>query len=295
MNAVFSRIPEHDGSHADGKRALRAWLRQLRSLPRLTHDEEKALIVEAQHDISSPAAATIIERHTYLAVLVALDFQFARYDPFDMVSDGIEGLMTALQRFEVDRGWRFSTYAKFWVRARISDAVATHHGALRFGTSRGHRKVLRNIGRLDRQLRKQGLVPTDALIARALSVKEEEVTTARIYLTVPSVSAESPIGVEEGFAWIDTAADDSPNSEMLVADAEEHALRKSLFNEFADTLSEREQLLWFERMVSDEPRSTPDIAEQLGVSRQRVSQVEGAVRQKLRRYVERSGTQELVA
>lgn len=294
MAHALDRIPTHDGSRQDEERALRRWLQSLKRLPRLTLEEEQALVRVAQNDPGSREAETLIERHVYLSVLTALDFRFARYGLFDMVQDGVEGLMTALQRFEPERNLRFSTYARWWVRARIADAVATHHGALRFGTSRGHRKVLRNLTRTERSLRTQGLIPSAALVARALDVKPDDVTAARTFLAVSALSAESPIGEDGSVTWLDMQADDGPSVEMLVEERLTTEKRDELFDRFAATLNERELLLWNERMVAEDPRTTPDLAEQLGVSRQRVSQVEGAVRSKLRRFVETRSSVEVL-
>lgn len=295
MAQALQFIPSHDGSRIGEERALRQWLRELKRLPRLEPDEERALAIAAQRDPDGREAAVLLERHTYLAVLTALDFRFARYGLFDMVHDGIEGLVMALQRFDTERGLRFSTYARFWVRARIADAVATHHGALRFGTSRGHRKVLRNLTRTERALRRQGLVPSAALVGRALDVSREDVEAARTFLSVSALSAESPVGEDGTMWWIDTLAADGPDVDAVVHEHRTVEARAETFASFAATLSDRERLLWNERMVSDDPRSTPDLAAELGVSRQRISQVEGNVRRKLRQYVDREGIAEVIA
>ena len=295
MPNALQQIPAHDGSRAGEERALRRWLQSLKRLPRLTIEEEQGLVARAQEDPASPEAQTLIERHVYLTVLTALDFRFARYGLFDMVQDGIEGLMTALERYEPERQLRFSTYARWWVRARISDAVSMHHGVMRFGTSRGHRKVLRNLSRTERALRTQGLVPSAALVARALDVSEDDVTAARTFLAVAAISAESPVGPEGSASWLELHADDGPSVEAVVEARLTAERRSAAFEEFAATLNTRERMLWDERMVAEDPRTTPDIAAELGVSRQRISQVEGAVRKKLRRFVESTGAPDLLS
>jgi RNA polymerase sigma-32 factor len=295
MPDPMQSIPSHDGSRHGEERALRSWLRTLNRLPRLSPDEERALLIAAQASPGGAAAATLLERHVYLAGLTALDFRFARYSLFDMVNDGIEGLVMAMQRFEVERGLRFSTYARFWVRARIADAVATHHGPMRFGTSRNHRKVLRSLTRAERSLRKQGLIPSAQLLARALGVTPPDVEAARLFLSVAPQSVEAPLGEEGSALWLDAYASDEPDLVSIVADHRAHAARVEAFDAFAETLSPREQQLWRERMVSEDPRTTPELAEELGVSRQRVSQVEGGVRRKLEQYILRTGVADVIA
>lgn len=295
MPDPMQSIPSHDGSRLGEERALRAWLRTLNRLPRLSAEEERGLVVAAQANPGGPEAATLLERHVYLAGLTALDFRFARYSLFDMVNDGIEGLVMAMQRFEVERGLRFSTYARFWVRARIADAVATHHGPFRFGTSRNHRKVLRSLTRTERSLRKQGLVPSAQLLARALGVTPPDVEAARLFLSAPPQSVEAPIGEDGGTLWLDAYASDDPDVDVVVAAHLASEARREAFDAFEETLSPREQQLWQERMVSDAPRTTPELADELGVSRQRISQVEGGVRRKLEQYILRTGVAEVIA
>ena len=250
MPNALQQIPAHDGSRAGEERALRRWLQSLKRLPRLTIEEEQRLVARAQEDPAVSADAHRAARVPHGADRAGLPLRALR--ALRHGQDGIEGLMTALERYEPERQLRFSTYALVGPcshQRRGVDAPRRHALRDQPRAQEGPPQPLPNRARAAHA----GLVPSAALVARALDVSEDDVTAARTFLAVAAISAESPVGPEGSASWR-AARNDGPSVEAVVEARLTAERRSAAFEEFAATLNTRERMLWDERMQAEDPR-----------------------------------------
>ena len=187
----------------------------------------------------------------------------------DLIAEGTIGLMEAAQRWEPEHGANFNTYASNWIRARVQEFVQKNSSAFKVG-GRTVRTLFQSLARV---LRKHGKDADVELIASELSLDVAQVTEALQFMNRNGRSLDAPMG-PEGRPFYEVTADNSLNPEQALLAKEEEQGANDLFVSFGKSLSERDRVIYFERMLSDEPRGLQDLADQLGVSAERVRQLE---------------------
>jgi RNA polymerase sigma-32 factor len=196
----------------------------------------------------------------------------------ELIAEGNVGLMQALAKFEPERGFRFSTYAMWWIRAAMHEYILHNRSLVKMGTTPAQKKLFFNLGRLKRELGEFGagdLAPQAvASIAEALEVSEAEVIEMNRRLAARDQSLTAPLRAEGETEWQDMLVAEDQDQESLVAEASELAWRRDLLNEGLKALSEREQRILMERRLKDEPMTLEDLRKVYGVSRERVRQIE---------------------
>ena len=196
----------------------------------------------------------------------------------DLIAEGTIGLMEAAQRWEPEHGANFNTYANNWIRARVQEFVQKNSSAFRV-SGRTVRTLFQSLARVIRQ---HGKDVDAALIAKELNLNEAEVSEALQFMNRQGRSLDAPMG-PEGRPFYEVTADDSLDPEAALIAKEEEQETNDLFMSFGATLSERHQVVYFERMLADNPRGLKDLANQLGVSAERVRQIEGIIFNKLQK------------
>jgi RNA polymerase sigma-32 factor len=222
----------------------------------------------------------------YLRLVVAMAARFKRYGlPMnDLVQEGSVGLMQAASRFEPEREVRFSTYASWWIRAAMQDFVLRNWSIVRTGTTSAQKTLFFNLRRLRARLDDvQDRVAPAALeeIARRLGTPQRDVAAMAARLSAPDRSLNAPI-TEDGGEWQDILADDGADPEAIVMHEHDGAARSRLVHAAMGDLSERERLIVSERMLSEEATTLEVLGQRLGVSKERVRQIESAALTKLR-------------
>ena len=194
----------------------------------------------------------------------------------DLIAEGTIGIINAAQRWEAEHGANFNTYANNWIRAAIQEFVQKNSSAFKVG-GRTVRTLFQSLARVIRQ---HGKDADPALIARELNLDVAQVTEALQFMSRRGRSLDAPMG-PEGRPFYEVTADDSLDPEAALIAKEEEQGTNDLFVSFGATLSERDQVIYFERMLADEPRGLKDLASQLGVSAERVRQLEQRIFAKL--------------
>jgi RNA polymerase primary sigma factor len=264
--------------------AMALYLRELRRHPLLTADEEVELAKRVELG-DREARDRMINSNLRLVVSIARRYQGGTLSLLDLIQEGTLGLIRAVEKFDWRRGFRFSTYATLWIQQAIQRGLANTERTIRLPVhvvehqqrvSRAERELLASLGR----------DPTDAEIAERSRLSEERVATVR-ELPRTITSLDRPVG-EEGDATLgDLMAADTPEP---TADLELN-LRSEALEEALRDLPEREALVLRRRfgLGDDEPRTLAQVGDEIGVTRERVRQIE---RDALRRLAER---RELVA
>jgi RNA polymerase sigma-32 factor len=228
----------------------------------------------------------------YMRLVVSMAGKFRNYGlPMsDLVQEGNIGLMQAAARFEPDREVRFSTYASWWIRASIQDYVLRNWSIVRTGTTAAQKSLFFNLRRLRAGLNdggSQALSPESrAFIAKELSVEEREVEMMASRLSASDRSLNAPL-VEAGEGeWQDFLVDEAPLPEAAVMHSRDDATRHEWLETALATLTARERNIIEQRRLIDEPQTLEFMGRALGISKERVRQIEHHALKKLKAALE---------
>ncbi|WP_434290512.1 RNA polymerase factor sigma-32 [Celeribacter sp. SCSIO 80788] len=233
----------------------------------------------------------------YMRLAISTAAKFKRYGaPMnDLIQEAGLGLMKAAEKFDPDRGVRFSTYAVWWIKASVQDYVMRNWSLVRTGSTSAQKSLFFNMRRVQARLEREAMAQGAALdrdqllqmIAMDLGVplRDVEMMDGRLSGSDFSLNAQQS-GDEEGREWIETLADEGETTAEMVGEAHDQAQLKIWLGEAMDTLSERERFILRERKLADEPRTLESLGEELSLSKERVRQLEAGALQKMRTILE---------
>ena len=263
------------------------YLSEIRRFPILERDQEYALAKRWREHRDHEAANRLVTSHLRLAAKIAMGYRGYGLPMVEIISEGNVGLMQALNRFEPERGVRFSTYAMWWIKASIQDYVLRSWSLVKIGTTAAQRKLffkLRSAKNKIAALESGDLHPDQvALIAKDLDVSDHEVVDINRRL-VGDKSINVPLHENgETGEWQDRLIDESPSPETIVVEQDEKERRLNALTAAVEVLNERERLIFEARHLVDEPETLEELAEKFGVSRERIRQIEVRAFEKVRK------------
>ncbi len=254
--------------------------------PLLSPEEEHDLAVEYKEYGELRAAYRLVTGNLRLVVKLAREYQHANEQLLELIQEGNLGLMEAVQKFDPYRGVRFPSYAVWWIRAYMLRFLLQNFRLVRIATTRAQRKLFYNLRREKERLEAQGFVPSPRLIAQRLDVAEADVVEMEQRLAAPDTSLSLPLhNAEPGASLEDMLADPTASPERQVETAYDQRLMRQHIAAFAGQLSGRDRVIFEQRLTAVQPRSLQDIADQYGLSRERVRQLEGQIKKKLKAYL----------
>ncbi len=229
------------------------------------------------------AADQLISANLRLVIKIANQYRWRWVQLLDLIQEGNVGLMIALSRFDASRNVPFGRYAAYWVRAMILRYLSANYRLVDMGSGQYARKLFFRLNQERERLRDAGITPTTKALAEAFSVPESAVQDIDRFLRAPAVSLHAPIDGEEGtpleLLLVDSRCEDP---EQLAAEHEWRELIGGALDRFGESLDEREQLIWHSRLRSHSPMSLSELGQEFGVSKQRVAQVEGRLKRRLK-------------
>lgn len=270
----------------------RKYLKNAMNAPLLEREEELALATAWKNDGDEEALHKLTT--AYMRLVVAVAAKFRHYGlPFpDLVSEGNIGLMQAAARFEPERGVRFSTYASWWIRSAIQDYVLRNWSIVRTGTTAAQKSLFFNLRRLRALIKDVGsgaLSPENrAYVAQALKVGEDDVEQMASRLAAVDRSLNAPFTEEGDGEWQDLLADENPDPEAEVMSTRDTDKRTEWLTDAMGALTEREQLIIRERRLREDSVTLEKLGERLGISKERVRQIEHQALNKLRKALTES-------
>lgn len=267
---------------------LQRYLTEIRRYPLLSREEEHELAVRYKEHGDMEAAYALVTSNLRLVVMIAREYQRAFRNLLDLIQEGNMGLLEAVKNYDPYRGIRFPSYAVWWIRAYIIRYIMNNWRLVKLGTTQAQRKLFFNLQKEKERLEREGFRPTPQLIARRLDVKESEVVEMEQRLSGRDVSVDAPIQEGEEATLLDFLAAQGGNAEQLVAAAEARALLKKKIEEFGDTLTGKEKVIFDERLMSEHPLTLQEIGDRYGISRERVRQLEERLKKKLKKFLMQS-------
>ncbi len=267
--------------------ALTHLLAEARRFPMLSPEREQDLARAWRDHGDEAALRDLVGSHLRLVIKIARGFAGYGLPILDLIAEGNVGLMQAAQKFDPYRGFRFATYAMWWIRAAIQEHILHSTSLVKMGTTAAQKKLFFNLRRMKGQLerRQQGdLSPEWAeTIAAELGVPEEDVVEMNRRMSGGDRSLNMTITDDGETEWVDRLVDERPNQEFLLAEADEMAQRRKLLGEALTRLNEREREIVIERRLRDEPLTLEDLSRRFHVSRERIRQLEVRAVDKLRK------------
>ena len=268
---------------------LSHYLDQIRRFPMLEPKEEYMLAKSWREHGDRDAAHKLVTSHLRLVAKIAMGYRGYGLPISEVVSEGNVGLMQAVKRFEPDKGFRLATYAMWWIKASIQEYILRSWSLVKMGTTANQKKLFFNLRKAKSKisaLQEGDLRPDQVkLIAQRLGVTEQDVIDMNRRLG-GDASLNAPIR-EDGDSgeWQDWLADNSESQETVMAAHEELDNRRQALSSALGVLNDRERRIFEARRLADDPVTLEELAEEFGVSRERVRQIEVRAFEKVQKAV----------
>ena len=266
----------------------------------LDADTERALAYAWRDHRDEAALHRLINAYMRLAISMASKFRRYGAPMNDLIQEAGLGLMKAADKFDPDRGVRFSTYAVWWIKASIQEYVMRNWSMVRTGSTSSQKSLFFNMRRVQARIEREAMAKGDELdghqlremIAHEVGVPLRDVEMMQGRLAGSDFSLNATQSAEdEGREWVDTIEDDTPQADELVEQSlDQDALRGWLAQAMA-ALNDRERFIVQERKLREVPRTLESLGQELNLSKERVRQLEAAAFQKMRKHLERHGSE----
>ena len=261
--------------------------------------ETELQLAYAWRDARDEAALhRLITAYMRLAISVAAKYKRYGAPMNDLIQEAGLGLMKAADKFDPDRGVRFSTYAVWWIKASVQDYVMRNWSMVRTGSTSSQKSLFFNMRRVQAQIEREAQTRGEVLdrhqlreqIAHEVGVplRDVEMMEGRLSGSDFSLNA-TQASDEDGREWIDTIEDDGPRGDQLVEQDHDLSALRSWLRQAMGRLNEREQFIVSERKLRDEPRTLESLGDELNLSKERVRQLEAAALGKMRKFLEHCG------
>ena len=282
---LTARTPRQPVFARDGRG--KGYLSDIRRFAMLERDQEYDLAKRWREHGDREAANQLVTSHLRLAVKIAMGYRGYGLPISEVISEGNVGLMQALNRFEPEKGFRFATYAMWWIRASIQDYILRSWSLVKIGTTTNQRKLffkLRSAKNKIAAFESGDLRPDQvALIAKNLDVADQDVVDMNRRLGGDR-SINTPLREDgETGEWQDHLVDQSPSPEAIVVEQDEKDHRHKALIAAIDILGDRERRIFEARHLADEPLTLEELAAQFNVSRERIRQIEVRAFEKVRK------------
>jgi RNA polymerase sigma-32 factor len=266
---------------------LSIYLKEISRYKLLAPEDEEILIKELQETGDIEVAKKLVLANLRLVVKIALEYRSAWQNVMDLIQEGNIGLMKAVSKYDSSKGAKLSYYASWWIRSYILKYILDNFRMVKIGTTNEQKKLFYNLLREKERLQSLGIVPEAKLLALNLGVSEKSVLVMDKRLSEKSgdLSLDSKLD-ENGPSLLETlgAIDDIPIDEKL-SNLQGLEILQDHLKDYLGTLKERDREIFEQRLLSEVPASLQSIADQYGVSRERIRQIEERLINNLKVYM----------
>ncbi|MFH1808947.1 MAG: sigma-70 family RNA polymerase sigma factor [Pseudomonadota bacterium] len=265
---------------------LARYLSWIREFPVLPADEQMELARAYKATGERQSATTLLRSNLRLVVKIAYEYRRRWVEMLELIQEGNLGLVEAIERFDPLREVPFTSYAQYWIRAYILRYVMDNFRAVRLSSTRAGRKLFWRLGKERAKLEREGFVPTTLMLAERTGVTEQEILDVSRVLDRPATSLDAPTrgsdgesGASLGERLPDEHGDD-PEMNAALSELREKVQR--VLRSFEAALEDpREQKIFQERLVAETPVPLREMGARMGISRERVRQLESRLREQL--------------
>lgn len=263
------------------------YLHELRKYEMLDPEAQQELAVKLRETGDLSIAKRLVTSNLRLVVKIALEYKNAYHNVLDLIQEGNVGLMKAVSNYDPYKGTRLSYYASWWIRSYILKFLLDNFRLVKVGTTQAQKKLFYNLMREKERLEAQGIHAGPKLLADTLNVREKDVQemTLRLSSKGGEYSIDQPIGDEENRSPRDSLVDPGESIDDAIAQRQLQTILADHVSDFVKTLNEKERILFHERLMSDEPKTLQEVADQFGITRERARQIEAKVVEKLRKHM----------
>jgi RNA polymerase sigma-32 factor len=259
------------------------YLAQINRFDLLSREEEHELAERYRRQGDLNAAHRLICANLRFVVKIAHEYRAYGMKTLDLVQEGNIGLMMAVKKFDPERGMRLITYAVWWIRAYIQSYIIRSWSLVKIGTTQAQKRLFFKLSQAREAIRRlTGGADDLEEVARQLHVRDKEVVEMTQRMGARDASLDLELSEGADYTLLDTLADDRDNQEDLLLQREEQSLLASRMQQALGRLNERERRIIHERILSDQPRTLQELAEEYGISRERIRQVEKNALEKLK-------------
>lgn len=288
MHQPLVLLDSDDNLPAVSNPALHRYLQEISQYELLSREETEELAIRFKETGDPNAAYRLVSSNLRLVVKVAMDFQKYWMQNFmDLVQEGNVGLVQATKKFDPYRGVKFSYYAAYWIRAYILKFIMDNWRLVKIGTTQAQRKLFFSLNKEKKLLEAQGFRPDVKLLAERLHVKESDVVEMSQRMDNWDVSLEAPVRSDSEDEQKSFLPSGGPGIEDKVAGRQMRERLGKVLAAVDDRLNDKERMILQTRLLTDEPKTLQTIADEFGISRERVRQIEANLLKKLRRQLEK--------
>lgn len=272
---------------APGLDPLTVYLREISRYDLLTPEQEKELTQTLHETGDIDVAKQLVVANLRLVVKIAMEYRHAWQNLMDLIQEGNIGLMKAVSKYDPSKGAKLSYYASWWIRSYILKYILDNFRLIKIGTTQDQKKLFYNLMREKERLLSLGMNPDVRQLSESLGIPEKTVEEMDLRLSSgQEVSLDQPLNNAEGSSFLsDLLKDTAEGPEAQIEQQQSLEIMQKHLGEFIQNLKPRDQEIFKKRLLSEIPESLQQIADQYGVSRERIRQVEERLIQQLRVYM----------
>jgi RNA polymerase sigma-32 factor len=260
-----------------------------KKFPLLSREEEKTIAIKALSGDKN-AGQKLVQSNLLLVVKIAHEYRSIFNNLNDLIQEGNVGLLRSVSKYDPDRGYRFSTYAGWWIRSMMLRYIFNNSHMIKPGTTNEQKKLFYNLRKEQRRLEDMGVDADAATIAANLDVSEEDVVEMDgrlrndIYLDSPVAQGDEDDSGKTLSDCISSSIDEQPD--MVVENNNFRSMLRAKLDTFAKKLkSDRHREIFYKRIVAEEPLTLQELGDSFGITKERTRQIEEEITGRLRKYL----------
>jgi len=266
------------------KNSLESYLARINRFPLLTPEEEFNLATRYRKDNDLEAAHKLITSNLRFVVKVAFEYKSYGTKLLDLIQEGNIGLMMAVKKFNPYKGYRFISYAIWWIRAYIQNFIIKTWSLVKIGTTQAQKKLFYKIGKVRKALEAdRENEDRYELLANDLDVSKEDIMEMEQRMSSRDLSLDAPFDEDHELTPLELLRESSPNQEEELMEKQEKGILEEEVGRAIKRLNEKEAFVIKHRVMSDSPLTLQEIGDQLKLSRERVRQIESEALKKLKK------------
>nr|WP_320051321.1 RNA polymerase sigma factor RpoH [uncultured Desulfuromonas sp.] len=265
------------------------YMAQINQFDPLDRETEYQLAQRYRQHNDLDAAHKLVCANLRFVVKIAYEYQAYGLKMIDLVQEGNIGLMKAIKKFDPDRNIRLISYAVWWIRAYIHNYIINTWSLVKIGTTQARKKLFFKLKQTRDALQKLGVDADADQIAKELNVSAEEVSEMSVRLGGRDSSLDAQISEDSTTSHLENLMDDGTNQEQRLIEHEDEIITRTRVKHALALLNEREQHIIRHRILEENKETLQDLAEQYGISKERVRQLEKRALEKLRNALGEQG------